>query len=46
MTYTGSGQEPNTLIFNPPLQSSSGIHVLSPGGDVHLYAHGASGSGY
>jgi hypothetical protein len=29
-----------------PLQSSSGVHVLSPGGDVHAYLQGASGFGY
>jgi hypothetical protein len=45
MYFSGSGQEPSALIFNPPLQSSTGVHVSSPGGDVHLYVQGASGSG-
>ena len=43
--YSGSGQEPLALVFNPPLQSSSGVHVSSPGGDVHVYVQGASGFG-
>ena len=46
MSYSGTGQGPDALIFNPPLQSSSGIHVHSPGGDVHCYLTGASGFGY
>jgi hypothetical protein len=45
MFYSGSGQEPLALVFNPPLQSSSGVHISSPGGDVHLYVQGVSGSG-
>lgn len=45
MSYSGSGQGPDTLIFNPPLQSSSGIQVHSPGGDAHVYLTGASGFG-
>ena len=45
MFYSGSGQEPLALVFNPPLQSSSGVHVSAPGGDVHLYVLGASGFG-
>jgi hypothetical protein len=46
LSYSGTGQGPDALLFNPPLQSSSGIHVLSPGGDVHCYCTGASGFGY
>jgi len=46
LSYSGSGQGPDALLFNPPLQSSTGIHVLSPGGDVHCYVQGASGFGY
>jgi hypothetical protein len=46
MTYSGSGQEPNGLVFNPPLQSSTGINVSAPGGEIHAYLQGASGSGY
>ena len=45
MSYSGSGQEPLALVFNPPLQSSSGVHVSAPGGDVHLYVQGVSSSG-
>jgi hypothetical protein len=45
MFYSGSGQEPLALVFNPPLQSSSGVHVSSPGGDVHVYVTGSSSFG-
>jgi hypothetical protein len=45
MFFSGSGQEPLALVFNPPLQSSTGVHVSAPGGDVHLYVQGASGFG-
>jgi hypothetical protein len=45
MAYSGSGQEPTALLFNPPLQSSSGVNVSHSGGDVHLYLQGASGAG-
>jgi hypothetical protein len=45
MFYSGSGQEPAASIFNPPLQSSSGVHISAPGGDVHLYLQGVSGFG-
>jgi hypothetical protein len=46
MSYSGSGQEPAALVFTPPLQSTTGITVSSPGGDAHVYLSGASGSGY
>lgn len=46
MSYSGSGQEPAAIVFNPPLQSSTGVSVLSPGGDAHIYLQGASGFGY
>jgi len=46
MTYSGSGQEPLALTFNPPLQSSTGVHVSAPGGDLHVYLQGASSSGF
>jgi hypothetical protein len=46
LSYSGTGQGPDTLIFNPPLQSSSGITVHSPGGDAHVYLTGPSGFGY
>jgi hypothetical protein len=44
--YSGSGQEPLALVFNPPLQSSSGVHISAPGGDVHCYLTGQSSSGF
>jgi hypothetical protein len=43
--YSGSEQEPLALVFNPPLLSSSGVHVSSPGGDVHVYVQGSSSVG-
>lgn len=46
MSYSGSGQEPAAIVFNPPLQSATGINVSAPGGDAHVYLSGASGSGY
>ncbi len=45
MSYSGSGQEPAALVFNPPLQSTTGINVSAPGGDAHVYLQGASGFG-
>jgi hypothetical protein len=46
LSYSGSGQEPAALVFNPPLQSTTGINVSAPGGDAHIYLQGASGSGF
>jgi hypothetical protein len=46
MSYSGSGQEPAAIVFNPPLSSTTGITVTQPGGDAHVYLQGASESGH
>jgi hypothetical protein len=46
LSYSGSGQEPSAITFNPPLQSSTGINITAPGGEIHAYLQGPSGSGY
>jgi hypothetical protein len=45
LSYSGSGQEPAAIVFNPPLQSTTGINVTAPGGDAHVYLQGTSGFG-
>jgi hypothetical protein len=45
LTYSGSGQEPAQLNFNPPVATVNGVVGFAPGGLLHVYLSGSSDSG-
>jgi hypothetical protein len=45
LVYSGSGQEPAQLNFNPPVAAVNGVVGSAPGGLLHVYLSGSSDFG-